>query len=128
MRGAAFLSYRITQILSGHGCLGEYLHRIGAETHPGCQECGAALDNTEHMRERCLRFAAQRQSLKDSIGQPASTEVIARALTGNDHKRMAASTFCDQEKGGKRKRARKRNNVQTSQAGEEVPNPPLQAK
>ncbi|XP_011873236.1 PREDICTED: uncharacterized protein LOC105565002 [Vollenhovia emeryi] len=37
-------SYRTTQVLSGHGCFGEYLHRIQREPDPGCHHCTEERD------------------------------------------------------------------------------------
>ncbi|KAK9296733.1 hypothetical protein QLX08_009347 [Tetragonisca angustula] len=52
-KGVSSLTYRTTQVLSGHGGFGEYLHRTGAESHPGCHECGVPLDNAVHIVEEC---------------------------------------------------------------------------
>ncbi|XP_026316037.1 uncharacterized protein LOC113227360 [Hyposmocoma kahamanoa] len=39
------LSFRLVQVLTGHGCFGEYLHRVaGREATPVCDECGAPVD------------------------------------------------------------------------------------
>ena len=90
------LSYRITQVLSGHGCFGEYLHRIGAEEHPGCHECGADLDSAQHTLESYPRFEQQRHILQSTIGPTLSPEALVRALIGNDLERIAVSTFCEE--------------------------------
>ncbi|XP_076393337.1 uncharacterized protein LOC143265395 [Megachile rotundata] len=35
------LTYRMTQVLTGHGCFGEYLCRIGKESATACRHCAA---------------------------------------------------------------------------------------
>ncbi|PZC83970.1 hypothetical protein B5X24_HaOG206316 [Helicoverpa armigera] len=45
------LSMRLVQVLSGHGCFGSYLHRIGREETPQCHHCEAEVDSTEHTLE-----------------------------------------------------------------------------
>lgn len=42
------LEFHLTQVLSGHGCFGEYLHKIGKEADINCHHCGAGNDNVEH--------------------------------------------------------------------------------
>lgn len=39
------LTYRVTQVLTGHGCFGNYLCQIGAETLSKCAEYGAERDS-----------------------------------------------------------------------------------
>ncbi|XP_011859961.1 PREDICTED: uncharacterized protein LOC105557355 [Vollenhovia emeryi] len=41
-------SYRTTQVLSGHGCFGEYLCRIGRDGTPRCNHCGGDRDTAQH--------------------------------------------------------------------------------
>ena len=64
----------------GHGCFGEYLHRIGAEETPACQECGAEVDSAQHILEVCPRFQEQWQVLKDTVGSDTSLTVIVEVL------------------------------------------------
>ena len=62
------LTYRITQILTGHGCFGEYLKRIGAEATAICHHCGADTDTAQHTLEECEVFETQRSNLRAAIG------------------------------------------------------------
>lgn len=34
------LTFRLVQVLTGHGCFGEYLHQIGKESTEVCHHCG----------------------------------------------------------------------------------------
>lgn len=43
------LTYRVVQILTGHGCFGEYLHRIARrEKTPGCHHCSETCDSANN--------------------------------------------------------------------------------
>ncbi|XP_063823823.1 uncharacterized protein LOC135073588 [Ostrinia nubilalis] len=46
-RSHGFLTFRLAQVLTGHGCFGSYLHRIGREESPLCHKCGAADDTVQ---------------------------------------------------------------------------------
>lgn len=47
------LSFRMTQIITGHGCFGEYLHRFGKEFDGNCHHCR----ETEGASRRILRYS-----------------------------------------------------------------------
>ncbi|KAL0842414.1 hypothetical protein ABMA28_014523 [Loxostege sticticalis] len=47
------LTYRLTQILSGNGCFGDYLHRISREQSAACHHCHSDEDTTQHTLETC---------------------------------------------------------------------------
>ena len=51
--GPALLSYRINQVLTGYGCFGEYLKRIGAEAKTACYHCNADLNSAQNTLEVC---------------------------------------------------------------------------
>ena len=78
--GAQTLIFRITQVLTRHGCFGEYLYRIGAERHSGCQKCGADLNSAQHTTEICPRFDTKRNNLRDAIGSDLSLKTIIGIL------------------------------------------------
>lgn len=62
------LSYRLTQLLTGHGCFGVYLNRIGKEATAACHHCEASSDDAEHTMLRCPAWASQRDSLQRELG------------------------------------------------------------
>lgn len=67
----------------GHGCFGEYLHRIGAEESVEqaveCKQYGAEMDSASHMVEYS-NFAAQRATLLREIGRGLSPAAFVKAL------------------------------------------------
>ena len=85
--GPALLTYRITQVLTGHGCFGEYLKRIKAEETVACHHCSAGLDSAQHTLEGCEAFKEQRRALTAAIGPDLSPPAIISALLASDDKR-----------------------------------------
>ncbi|XP_077294850.1 uncharacterized protein LOC143917239 [Arctopsyche grandis] len=47
------LCFHPTQILTGHGCFGSYLHKIGKKVTSGCHHCSAENDDAEHTAFDC---------------------------------------------------------------------------
>lgn len=68
-RGQGNLGYHITQLLSGHGCFGEYLCKIRKEETPRCHHCDAVCDDAEHTIFVCPAWEAQRQVLSSALGR-----------------------------------------------------------
>ena len=78
--GSSLRTCRITQVVNGHGCFGEYLRRIGAEGTAVCHHCGAELDSQQHTVEECEGFVLQRRNLVAVIGPDLSPPAIVEAL------------------------------------------------
>ncbi|XP_033307825.1 uncharacterized protein LOC117209679 [Bombus bifarius] len=74
--GGPSLTYRVTQVLTGHGCFGEYLHRIGKEANARCHHCDASVDSAQHTLEYCPAWAY----LIAEIGWDLSPPTILEAL------------------------------------------------
>lgn len=68
------INYHTMQILTGHGIFNWYRHRIGKETHTSCWDCGAVLDDAEHVLFRCPRWAVERADLETELGDEFSLE------------------------------------------------------
>ena len=79
-----------------HECFGEYLHRIGTEETPACQEYGAEVDTAKHVLEVCPSFQEQRQVLKDTAGNDTSLTVIVEVLVEKERGRIAITRFCEE--------------------------------
>ncbi|CAK1592748.1 unnamed protein product [Parnassius mnemosyne] len=91
------LTFRLTQVLTGHGVFGRFLHRIGREETPGCSHCEDRPEDTvEHTVEVCSAWAEHRRVLVAAIGggdlsRPALVEAMVRSETEWD----AVTTFCE---------------------------------
>ncbi|XP_032670030.1 uncharacterized protein LOC116843605 [Odontomachus brunneus] len=63
------LSYHMTQVLTGHGCFGRYLCRIGKERTAQCRHCAASEDSAKHMLQECPAWTQERGVLTTMVGQ-----------------------------------------------------------
>ncbi|XP_011858129.1 PREDICTED: uncharacterized protein LOC105555700 [Vollenhovia emeryi] len=88
-------SFRTSQVLTWHGCFGEYLRRIGREATEKCHHCGADKDSAQHTLEECPEWDAQRRVLVDRIELDLSPRAIISAVTGDRSKWEAFSSFCE---------------------------------
>ncbi|XP_018350294.1 PREDICTED: uncharacterized protein LOC108753310 [Trachymyrmex septentrionalis] len=62
------LTYRMTQIIVGHGCFEAYLHGIRKSESPICRHCRAAMDNGVHTLLHCPSWDAERGNLFVALG------------------------------------------------------------
>ncbi|KAL6417767.1 hypothetical protein ACFW04_012545 [Cataglyphis niger] len=63
------ISFRITQLLTGHGCFGTYLYRIGKVPEPYCEHCNVQNeeDSPEHTLEDCKAWEENRNKLCEKL-------------------------------------------------------------
>ncbi|XP_018371963.1 PREDICTED: uncharacterized protein LOC108766903 [Trachymyrmex cornetzi] len=88
------LSFRATQVLTGHGCFGRYMCRIGRELTPECWSCGAEVDSARHTLRYCPAWTAERNALQDVLGQNLYWRAIITALRREDGRR-AFLEYCE---------------------------------
>lgn len=88
------LSFRMTQILTGHGCFGRYLHRIGKENTNKCWHCNSQNDTARHTLSHCPAWNRERVELRGEIGVDLSWEAIIRNLR-REKGRKAIYQFCE---------------------------------
>ena len=93
------VTYRVTQVLTGHGCFGKYLGRIGAEQTAECHHCGAEYDTAQHTLAECSAFESQRRTLIANIGDDLSPAAIIKGLLAEDAKREAIFSYCEEVMG-----------------------------
>ncbi|XP_072743959.1 uncharacterized protein [Anoplolepis gracilipes] len=85
---------RTVQVLIGHGCFGEYLHRIGREMSATCHHCGAPVDTAEHTLAECQAWSNQRRVLRDAIGEEVSLATMVKAMVAREDQWKVAASFC----------------------------------
>jgi hypothetical protein len=103
------LSFHLTQVLSGHGCFGEYLHeRVGREASAGCHHCPETRDTAQHTLEGCPAWAGERRALTDKIGMDLSLPAVLRAMTVSPEGWEAMASFCDSVMSQKEEAERRR--------------------
>ncbi|XP_011631996.1 uncharacterized protein LOC105423781 [Pogonomyrmex barbatus] len=82
-RGHGGLTYRsLTQVLSGHGCFGEYL-RIGKERTTRCWHC-AACRNAQHTLEECSAWDRECGVLIAVSGEHLSLPALVNKMIGSE--------------------------------------------
>lgn len=91
-KGVVLIS-RVTQMFNGHGCFGEFLHKIGAEVADMCNTCTGEVDSAQHVLVTCEEYAAQ-PTLTDVIGDDLSpTAIVGALVTGNAHRKAVIDFY-----------------------------------
>ena len=95
-RGGPPLTYRVSQVLTGHGCLFEYLHRIGKEATVRCHHCDAIVNSAQRTLKYCPAWTLPRRDLIVEIGWDLLPFAILEALLMSKRRRRAVTSFCEQ--------------------------------
>ena len=91
------LTFRMTQVLSGHGCFGEYLHeRARREATPGCHHCPEVRDTAQHTLEHCPAWTVERRVLVNVIGGDLSLPAVVAGMLASAGGWEAMASFCDE--------------------------------
>jgi len=93
--GRGGLTFRATQIITGHGSFGDYLVRIGQVESPVCPHCGGAEDSARHTLEECPAWAVERGVLMAEIGQDLSLGAVLGAAASATSKWSAFLGFAE---------------------------------
>lgn len=105
------LNFHLVQVLTGHGCFGEYLHRVaGREESPRCHGCGAAVDDVRHTLEVCLAWGPQRHNLVAIVGNDLSLPTIISTMLDSERSWEAMASFCKSVMAQKEAAEREREN------------------
>ena len=92
------LTYRLTQVLTGHGSFGRFLHIIRREETPGCHHCQDRPEDTvEHTVEVCPAWAEHRRVLVEAIGSDGdlSRPALVQAMVRGEREWEAVTSFCE---------------------------------
>ncbi|CAH2092498.1 unnamed protein product [Euphydryas editha] len=91
------LTFRATQVLSGHGCFGGYLCRVaGREPSPRCHHCRDCSDESaQHVLEVCPAWEEEREALKRVVGTDLSLPAVISAMVGSERCWDAVLAFCE---------------------------------
>lgn len=66
-RGRWPATFHLTQVITGHGCIDHYLHRICRLPGPGCWYCPHGDDIAEHTVFACPRWDTERKEIWEFI-------------------------------------------------------------
>ncbi|KAJ0169237.1 hypothetical protein K1T71_015267 [Dendrolimus kikuchii] len=84
------------RVLSGHGCFGRYLCRIGREPTSGCHHCDIGDEDTAlHTLQECPAWTEQRRDLVALTGFDLSLPAVVRTMVGSPTGWDAVSSFCE---------------------------------
>lgn len=90
------MSFRLTQLLTGHGCFATYLHRIGKKENPLCDHCEAEMiDSVEHTLAVCEAWSAERDRLREAIGIELTMKAVVAAMSSTEEAWVAVETFAE---------------------------------
>ncbi|XP_026313803.1 uncharacterized protein LOC113225649 [Hyposmocoma kahamanoa] len=90
------LTYRLVQVLTGHGCFGDYMHKFaGREATPECHACGAASDSAQHTLEVCPDWSTQRSTFVVEMGSDLSLPGVIKAMLISVRSWQAMVAFCE---------------------------------
>lgn len=90
------ITFRLAQVLSGHGCFGSYLCNIaGREPSPTCHHCGAVEDTAEHTLEECPEWEEPRALLSAAVGNDLSLPAVVRSMVDDGRSWDAVVAFCE---------------------------------
>ena len=74
------LSPKVTTIMTGHGNIRSYLHRLKITKSAECP-CKQGIQTVDHLIFQCSRLKNERETLKRSLGKVAKWPVNKRDLT-----------------------------------------------
>ncbi|CAG9557742.1 unnamed protein product [Danaus chrysippus] len=90
------LTFRLVQILSGHGCFGRYLcHIVGREPTAACHHCSCMDDTADHTLAECPAWAVERRQLSTVVGADLSLPAVVQAMVGSERAWEAMVKFCE---------------------------------
>lgn len=85
------INFYLTQVLSGHGCFRQYLHRFGHATSPNCPSCTDTVETVEHVVFVCPRFQDSRNTLLLACGSDTSPDNLVDRMCLSEDAWSAAS-------------------------------------
>jgi hypothetical protein len=95
-RGGVPLTYRMTQVLTGHGVFGEYLLKIQREVTSICHHIQEEEDTAQHTLERCPAWEEPRRVLRLTFGDRLAPETVIEAMTRGQQELAAVRNYCEQ--------------------------------
>jgi len=89
------LTYRIIQVLMGHGVFESYLYKIGRRESPICLFCRAAVDTAAHTLLFCPAWVEQRRELLEHVGVCRTFRAMVRAIVRSPDAWLIFAEFCE---------------------------------
>lgn len=89
------LTFRMTQLLTGHGCFSTFLARIQKINTNWCFHCNLDVDSPEHTLGICPTFLVERNELIAVIGPRISLRDYCWSIVRTEVAWTAFSTFAE---------------------------------
>ncbi|XP_018368778.1 PREDICTED: uncharacterized protein LOC108764874 [Trachymyrmex cornetzi] len=89
------LTYRVTQMLTGHGVFEAYLYRIGRRDTPICVFCRATSDTAVHTLLFCPAWGERRGELLAIAGVDRAFRAVVRAAVRSREAWSVLADFCE---------------------------------
>lgn len=89
------LTYRMTQLLTGHRCFSTFLYRIKKSPSVVCFHCSNQIDSAEHMLAECEAWRAERADLQEAIGRDITLSNTVGAISVSREAWRAFQTFAE---------------------------------
>ncbi|XP_076303072.1 uncharacterized protein LOC143221530 [Lasioglossum baleicum] len=96
MKSGGRRTFRLTQVLSGHGCFGQYLNNIGREVTHGCWFCDAEVDTAQQTLKESPAWTAERRARQSAEGWDLSVLAIVPNMVEPERNWRAVASFCEQ--------------------------------
>lgn len=87
------MSFHLTQLMSGHGCFGTYLSKIGKEASTKCHHCGATNDDANHTFFECGAWISERQNLSRLLGSNINKHNVVKLMLDSAGNWRAVAEF-----------------------------------
>jgi len=87
------MTFHVTQLLTGHGCFGDFLKRIGKVDNAICPFCNLEDDSADHTVRRCPEWQRERNDLMDAIGPDITLQGIVREIVSSRVSWVAFAKF-----------------------------------
>jgi hypothetical protein len=95
-RHSGSLDYRLVQVMTGHGCFGHFLHRIGREQSAKCHHCPEEDDTAQHTLEECVGWAVERRELQAVLQtDDLSLHNVVSHMLSSERSWEAVVAFCE---------------------------------
>lgn len=97
LRGYGGMTFHLSQVLTGHGCFGKYLYRIGKRNNASCDLCGEEVDDVCHTLRDCLAWDPERIRMKRALGlaRDFSLGDVIEAITSSEKNWEAFAAFVE---------------------------------
>ncbi|XP_046742523.1 uncharacterized protein LOC124409151 [Diprion similis] len=102
------LTFRVTQLPTGHGCFAEFLNRIGRAEEPTCWHCEEAVDTASHTLEDCTAWEGERNALRETIGDDLTLDGVIRGMVSSEDGWAAVTRFAERVMAAKERVERER--------------------